>query len=227
MLSMSFPSVAQSAELSETSKEKPDNRWSVGAGILGRSCSDPISGFVGDPCPSGVGLMLQRQMSPQLGVLGQLSADYTATSAENSYFSVALSVGPHWTFNPKSKVQVGAYILFGAKYSEQNSNIWTSSANSSSVSQALQAGTVADTHYELDIRTTTYNLNTEAGLSVDTELSENISVRLAMAILEAHYWVSKNQIEGKTNAFFNGSSEDSGVMASLSMNPSIALRVSF
>jgi hypothetical protein len=168
--------------------------------------------------------MLQRQISQQLGVLGQLSADYTATSAEDSYFSVALSAGPHWTFNPKSKVQVGAYILFGAKYSEQKSNIWTSNIDSSSVSQGLMAGTPAEQNYELDIETTTYSLNTKAGLSVDTELSENISVRIAMAIFEAEYWMIKNQYKA---SLFDNTTKNNGVMASLSMNPSIALRVSF
>ena len=243
MFVLSSPSLAQSTERPNTEVDKSDAKWSVGAVLLG-GCNLPSLAFLTRSCTPGLGVALQRQVTPQLGFLGHMSANYGtngnsrefshgySSSRASSQISAALSIGPHWTFNPKSRVQVGTYLMLLGTYTESESKpIVTLKSASSSVSQGLSAGGFipgagqSQVYYE-HIRTTSYSVGSVAGLTLDTALTENISVRITLDIFRAQYSSLKVQHE----AAEDGSSQvdnQTQISAGLNMNPSLALRMAF
>ncbi|MEE2902396.1 MAG: hypothetical protein VYC39_08700 [Myxococcota bacterium] len=235
-----IPSVASAGEAPSAKESQPDKMWSVGAGItLGNQvCAPAGSGFLLPSCSPGVGLAVERKIGSQLSVMGLLSANFgtfddsdtsntTATTPNiDSMVSAVVSVGPHWIFNPRDKVRIGGYVLVNGAYSQvdQNDTVLRGSTGTSSLSQGLTAAGTAN--YSQLVQSTSYRLGVLSGLTVETSLTETIALRIGLDIVSANYTVTTHDYISVADSS-KSSDTRTAVNAGLSLDPSIALRMSF
>jgi len=243
---------AQAESTKQQASSEPT--WAVGAGVLGSLSNSSIcapgvihSGIsMWYNCTPGVSLAVERKIDSKLSIIGQLSGHYSAnndtsgfessstpsqtTGSQGSSKSLALAIGPHWTFNPESSVKVGAFLMLRAGYVDTGYGPGsTTSTSSSSLSQGLSAGISSGTGgfqtYDTQ-QTTGYNLGGFAGLTFDAELMKNISLRIAANIVSAQYQEVKTVYKSSTASHVQ-TDENKGFTAGLGFEPSLALRVSF
>jgi hypothetical protein len=142
-------SVNAQAQSANDQTTDPTN-WAVGAGATfsggPQGCSPAILlGFYSQvpDCATGISFALERKLSTNLSLVGQLSGHYASNQNSSQYSegssdasqyvnkSASIAMGPHWTFNPKSKVSFGTFLMLGAGYATSSRSPETKTSSSS------------------------------------------------------------------------------------------------